>query len=475
MNMNIKSELSEMFKEWAGNEPGAIISLKAHGSERKYFRIISRKINVIGAYNKDRAENIAYLTLAKHFYQLKLPVPEIYAQNISQGIYLLQDLGDISLFTLLNQIREQEGFSDTIIQLYEKVIQILPKFQIEAAKNINYSVCYPRHSFDKQSMMWDLNYFKYYFLKLAKISFDEQKLEDDFQDLIHFLLEADGNYFLYRDFQSRNIMIMNQQPYFIDFQGGRKGALQYDLASLLFDAKADIPSDLRHQLLEKYLKELGKYIHPDRSSFLKYYHGYILIRIMQALGTYGFRGFYERKAHFLQSIPYAIKNLENLLLSINLPVKLPELTQTLMRLIQSPFLRQLGNVNPTLTIRIYSFSYKRGIPLDQKGHGGGFVFDCRALPNPGKLAKYADMDGNDKKVVHFFKKYLSVDHFLSNIQQIIELVVKDYQQRNFTDLMIAFGCTGGQHRSVYCANQLANHLKSKFDINIEINHLELEG
>jgi aminoglycoside/choline kinase family phosphotransferase len=475
MNINITSTLSDIFNDWSGNKPQKIIPIKAHGSERKYFRLIGRKINAIGVYNKDRSENIAFLTLAKHFFHYKLPVPEVYAENIDWGFYLLQDLGDLSLFALLNQIREKEGFSETIIQLYEKVIHILPKFQIEAAKNIDYSICYPRHSFDKQSMMWDLNYFKYYFLKLAKISFNEQKLEDDFQNLIDFLLQADSNYFLYRDFQSRNIMILDQQPYFIDFQGGRKGALQYDLASLLFDAKADIPPDLRNHFLEKYLNTLTSYIHPDRHSFMKYYFGYVLIRIMQSLGTYGFRGFYERKSQFLQSVPYAIHNLDNLLSTVKLPVQLPELMQTLRRLIQSPFLRQLGNVNTTLTVRISSFSYKHGIPLDHRGHGGGFVFDCRALPNPGKLARYSNHTGKDRKVIHFFKKYKSVEHFLNNIQKIIKLVITDYQKRNYTDLMITFGCTGGQHRSVYCANQLAKYLKKNFDINIEVNHLELEG
>jgi aminoglycoside/choline kinase family phosphotransferase len=475
MYTNIKPNLSELFKKWAGNKPEEIIPLKSHGSERKYFRIISPKKKAIAVYNKDRSENIAFLTLAKHFYYSHLPVPEIYAEDISQGIYLVQDLGDITLFSLLQQARGKEIFPKAIMQLYEKVIQILPKFQIAAAKNLNYSICYPRHSFDKQSMMWDLNYFKYYFLKPAKIPFNEQKLEDDFQNFIRFLLEADCNYFLYRDFQSRNIMIIDQDPYFIDFQGGRKGALQYDLASLLFDAKADISDDLRNYLLEKYLHEVSSYIDLDRTLFLKYYHGYVLIRIMQALGAYGFRGFFERKAYFLQSVPYAIQNLENLLLSLELPVQLPELTQVLMQLIQSSFLKQTGNANLVLTVRIYSFSYKNGIPLDHRGHGGGFVFDCRALPNPGRLAKFTNTNGNDKKVADFLRKYEAVNHFLAGIYQIIELAVHNYQERNFTDLMIAFGCTGGQHRSVYCANQLAKHLKKNISINIVVEHLELEG
>ena len=475
MYKKITSNLSKLYTSWSGNNPKKIVPIKAHGSERKYFRITGPEVSVIGAYNNDKSENKAFLSLSRHFHNLALPVPELYAENQLQDIYLIQDLGDENLFTFVNHIRDKDGFSKPVIQLYEKVIKILPKFQILASKNLDYSICYPRHTFDKQSMMWDLNYFKYYFLKLAKISFNEQSLEDDFQKFSAFLLKADCNYFLYRDFQSRNIMIHNNKPYFIDYQGGRKGALQYDIASLLYDSKADIPNEIRDHLLEKYIIECKKYIKIDLKSFMKYYHGYIVIRILQALGAYGFRGFYERKAQFLQSVPFAIKNLENLLLSIELPLKLPELFQALTKIIRSTMLRQLGDVNLTLTIRIQSFSYKHGIPFDNRGHGGGFVFDCRSLPNPGRMKKFAAINGNDKRVVNYLKKQKSVDKFLKNIYQIISQVISNYQQRNFTDLMIAFGCTGGQHRSVYCSNQLSDHLKKNFKVNVETHHLELEG
>ena len=295
------------------------------------------------------------------------------------------------------------------------MVENLPRFQIEAAKDLDYSVCYPRNSFDKQSMMWDLNYFKYYFLKLSKIPFDEQKLEDDFQLFTDFLLKAGREYFLYRDFQSRNIMLLNGEPYFIDYQGGRKGALQYDIASLLYDAKADIPKEVRNHLLEKYIEAASKFTHIDRQSFLQFYYGYVYIRIMQALGAYGFRGFYERKAHFLKSVPYAIKNLEDLLHTTNLPIEIPALRDAWSRLIQSTFLRQLGDVELKLTVRIQSFSYRRGIPWDERGHGGGFVFDCRSLPNPGRLEEFKTLTGNDAKTIEFLEKENDVNKYLDNV------------------------------------------------------------
>jgi hypothetical protein len=323
-------------------------------------------------------------------------------------------------------------------------------------------------------MLWDLNYFKYYFLKLAKIPFDEQKLEDDFEKFTQFLLSADCDYFLYRDFQSRNVMLLEEKPYFIDYQGGRKGALQYDIASLLYDAKADIPEKVRFHLLEIYLIELGSMINVNRSSFLEYYYGYVYIRIMQALGAYGFRGFYERKSHFLKSVPYAIRNLERLLQSVKLPVELPALTEAWKRLIHSTYLRQLGESKGELRVRIQSFSYKWGTPWDEKGHGGGFVLDCRSLPNPGRYPEYMNSTGNDEDVISFLKSEEDVSSFLQNVYKIIDQVVVNYQTRNFTDLMVAFGCTGGQHRSVYCANQLSNYLRKKYKIKVEVRHRELE-
>jgi len=474
MTTSLEKKLAQLYKTWSGAAPEKITALPGHGSDRKYFRIHGQGQTVIGVANADRRENIAFLTFSRHFHKLGLPVPEIYCDDLDQGLYLEEDLGDTTLFAFLTEVRAQEGFNDKIIRLYEKVVEWLPRFQIEAGKGLDYSVCYPRHSFDKQSMMWDLNYFKYYFLKLAKIPFDEQHLQDDFQRFTDYLLQAPRDFFLYRDFQSRNVMIRDGEPVFIDYQGGRKGALQYDIASLLFDAKADIPDKVREHLFERYLDTVNRLIPVDREKFMQFYYGYVFIRIMQALGAYGFRGFYERKTHFLRSVPYAIRNLEWLLRTAELPIEIPALRDAWERLVRSSILRQFGDVELRLTVRIQSFSYKRGIPWDEKGHGGGFVFDCRALPNPGRDPKFAELTGNDAKVIEFLEKEPEVQQFLDHVKKIIDQVASNYRSRNFTDLMVAFGCTGGQHRSVYCANQLAKHLRDLPGLNVEVRHRELE-
>ncbi len=475
MNLAIEEQLKLLLEKQCRQKLLRLEPLPAHGSARKYFRLYTSRQTYIGTHNSDKAENAAFLSFSRHFQKFNLPVPEIYAEDLRQDIYIQEDLGDLTLFEYLSSVRSEEGFSNRIISVYEKVLKILPKFQITAAKELDYSYCYPRQSFDKQSMMWDLNYFKYYFLKLAQIPFNEQKLEDDFQHFSDFLLSAERDYFLYRDFQSRNIMLLQEIPYFIDYQGGRRGALQYDIASLLYDAKAEIPAETRNYLLDQYIEILGEYISLNRETFISYYYGYVFIRIMQALGAYGFRGFYERKEQFLKSVPYAIANLEYLLHSVNLPLPLPALTDAWTKLVQSTLLRQLTDVRSHLKVRIQSFSYKRGIPSDEKGHGGGFVLDCRALPNPGRYAEYSDVTGNDEKVIEYLKNKKVVQLFLENTYQLVDQTVINYQQRNFTDLLVTFGCTGGQHRSVYCANQLAQHLKTKFDIEVEIRHLELDS
>jgi len=471
----MESLLKDFFASCFGGPADAITPLKGGGSDRKLFRLRNAQRSVIGVANFDRQENAAFLEFSKHFRRAGLPVPMIYAENLEAGIYLEEDLGDTTLFQLLTDTRGREGFSQKLIDIYTQVMQLLPQFQIVAGKTLDYRLCYPRGSFDRQSMRWDLNYFKYYFLKLAQIPFNEQALEDDFDRFTEYLLAADRDFFLYRDFQSRNIMMKEGAPYFIDYQGGRKGALQYDVASLLFDAKADIPFEARDELLQRYLTAAARLTKIDREDFLNYYHGYVYIRIMQALGAYGFRGFYERKSHFLQSVPYAIRNLEMLLRSVELPVELPMLMQVFKRLVTSSMLRQFGAAELKLTVRLQSFSYRGGTPSDEKGHGGGFVFDCRALPNPGKFEAFDKLTGKDPEVIAFLEKEPAVRHFLNHIYAIVDNVVENYQHRNFTDLLIAFGCTGGQHRSVYCAGQLAKHLREKYNnVNVEVRHREQE-
>lgn len=469
-----EQDLKELFKKTFKEDIENFLPLKGDASSRRLFRIQSKRRSVVGVIGSDKLENIAFLEFSRHFKKEKMPVPEIYTQDLSKNIYLEEDLGDITLFDFLIQNKTSDDFPQNAFQYYKKAIDYLPKFQMLSGKTLNYKFCYPRQSFDKQSIMWDMNYFKYYFLRLAKIQFNEQKLEDDFNKFADFLLEADRNYFLYRDFQSRNIMLRDNQVWFIDYQGGRKGALQYDIASLLYDAKADVPPKLRNELLKYYLEAANSISKIDKTNFMYYYYGYVFIRIMQAFGAYGLRGFYERKTHFLESVPYAIRNIEDLLQKTDLPVKLPELMQIFKKIISSSYLRQFGEIKLKLTVRIQSFSYRKGIPHDEKGHGGGYVFDCRNLPNPGKFQKYSSMNGNHPEVIAFFEKEPRVKEFMESVFQLIDKTIENYQSRNFTDLMVSFGCTGGLHRSVYCAELLAKHIQEKYKVNVEILHKELE-
>ncbi len=464
--------ISQLFEQWGGESPADISALPPSGSDRKYFRIHYSKGSVIGAYNPIEEENTAFLTFTKHFRSKGLPVPEVLAEDTSSFVYLLEDLGDTTLFSLLPHQREPVFFGQEVMGYYKNILDCLPYFQIGAAKDIDFSVCFPRHAFDRNSMMWDLNYFKYYFLKLAGIIYDEQKLEDDFQAFCDYLLEADDQYFLYRDFQSRNIMIRGGEPWFIDYQGGRKGALQYDIASLLFDAKANIHPSQREELLDYYIQSLQKHIPVEAESFRAHFYGFVLIRIMQAMGAYGFRGFYEKKPLFLQSIPYAKRNMLWLLENNKIPASTPYLKVIVEKIIKSPRLKQYDKPSTGLKVSIRSFSYKKGFPADESGNGGGFVFDCRILPNPGREAAYKKMTGKDVPVIEYLKKEPVVADFVENTAALVEKSVETYLERGFTHLMVCYGCTGGQHRSVYSAERLAERLAGKFDITIDLQHSE---
>jgi aminoglycoside/choline kinase family phosphotransferase len=472
-DMEVRRHLQELYRAHFGTKPKSVTPLKAHASNRLIYRISGPKKTVIGVGNDDLPENNAFVAFTKHFRKCGLPVPEVYAEDPAKIIYIEEDLGDTTLFELLTRKRTAAGFPKDVVDVYKQAVRMLPRFQVEAGKTLDYSLCYPRDSFDKKSMMWDLNYFKYYFLRLANIPFDEQALEEDFETFSDYLLEAPHNFFLYRDFQSRNIMVCEGKPWFIDYQGGRKGALQYDIASLLFDAKADMPFALREELLALYMKEAHKHTRFDPKKFLDHYHGFVFIRIMQAMGTYGLRGFYEKKTHFLQSIPYAVRNLEYLLRTAELPVKVPALMGVFRAVVGSSYLRQFGDAALKLNVRLQSFSFRTGAPNDSKGHGGGYVFDCRALPNPGRFEKYAKLTGKDAAVIAFLQKEKAVDQFVSHVSALIEQTVTNYQSRNFTDLMVSFGCTGGRHRSVYCAEALARRLRAMPGVNVELSHRAL--
>lgn len=444
------------------------------GSGRVVVRLSGGKNRAIGILYSVREENVAFLEFSKHFRRHGLPVPEIYAEDLSQGAYLEEDLGDTTLFDFLTKNRSGDAIASEVVETYRKVVAVLPRFQVAAARDLNYRVCYPRASFDRQSINWDLNYFKYYFLRLAGIPFNEHAIEIDFGRLTKFLLSADHDYFLYRDFQSRNIMLREGQPFFLDYQGGRKGALQYDIASLLYDGKADLPPDLREQLLDHYLDCLSGFISLKREAFMEHYYAYVYVRIMQALGAYGFRGFYERKAHFLQSVPYALRNLRWLAHHVKLPVALPALMEAFQCMLGSEKLQALASPVDALTVRIFSFSFHHAMPSDESGNGGGFVFDARGLPNPGREEQFKQLTGKDAPVIEYLNQQETVHQFLSNVLSLVDASVRSYQARGFKNLMVSFGCTGGQHRSVFLAEQLARHLRSTNGPEVIVRHLELE-
>jgi aminoglycoside/choline kinase family phosphotransferase len=474
LETDTKARLIKLFEEWSGEKARSYAALPPSGSYREYFRISGRDKTAIGVYNNDYKENVAFLTFSEHFKSKHLAVPEMYGKDLSNHIYLQQDLGDISLYSFLQGMRTNDEFPGELTGFYKLTLDRLLEFQIRGHEGLDYSKCYPRSAFDRQSMLWDLHYFKYYFLKLAKVPFDEQNLEDDFHRLIDFLLEEDCDYFLYRDFQSRNVMVVDDSPWFIDYQGGRKGALQYDLASLLYDAKADLPESVRLELLEHYMASLMKYKSFDKKEFVSRYYAYVLIRMMQAMGAFGFRGFYEKKEHFLQSIPFAIQNLRYVLDNVLFPREFPTLFMALRNVTESEELMNIGQEASQLTVTVTSFSYKRGIPVDISGNGGGHVFDCRCVHNPGRYPQYKNKTGKDEEVIAFFEKEPEMDQFLNGVTEIVKQSVEKYMSRGFKHLMVNFGCTGGQHRSVYCAEQVAAFLRDNYRLRVALKHAEQE-
>jgi len=469
--------LKQLFERHFGVPAARMLPVKGQlgASERTIVRLAAGDASAIGIVCAVPEENRAFLAFSRHFRRHGLPVPEIYAEDLDRGAYLEEDLGDTTLFEFLSAHRAGEHIAPEAVEAYRKVVAVLPRFQVEAGRDLDYKVCYPRASFDRQSIAWDLNYFKYYFLRLAGIPFNEQGLEDDFGRLTKFLLTAERDYFLYRDFQSRNIMLRAGEPWFLDYQGGRRGALQYDIASLLYDAKADLPPQLRQHLLDSYLDALAAHIALDREAFLRHYYAYVYVRILQALGAYGFRGFYQRKPHFLESVPYALKNIRWLLHNVKLPVALPTLTAAFQSMLASPKLQAGASSSEKLTVRVVSFSFHRGLPEDESGNGGGFVFDARSIPNPGREERFQALTGRDAPVIEYLEQQEGARQFFANAMALVEASVSDYRQRGFKHLMVSFGCTGGQHRSVYFAEQAARRLRERGDVEVVLEHRELEN
>jgi len=468
------NDLAKLFEKHFNEKCLNIYRLPASGSNRDYYRIEGKTNTAIGTYNPNSKENDAFFHFSEVFRANHLNVPEIFAIDKKKHIYIQQDLGATDVFTYINTLRNTKTGEEKIFKLYKKILDDLLQFQTIGGKAIDFSKAYPCPSFDLRSIKWDLNYFKYYFLKLLYIDFDEQALEKDFDTFSTYLDNCNKQFFMYRDFNARNIMLKDNTLYYIDYQGGRQGPLYYDLASLLYNAKANLSNSLRLNLLD-YYKKISKPYLPSNIAFERDFYAFVLIRILQTFGAYGYRGLFEKKDYFIQSIPLAVNNLKEILKHIEIIDELPEFNKTLKAIIKTNISSLVSEASPpNLTINLRSFSYKRGIPYDLSGNGGGYVFDCRGLPNPGRIEKYKKLTGNDKEVIDYLQKIPETKTFLEAVYKIISINIDNYLERGFKNLSINFGCTGGQHRSVYCANKTKTFLEEKYpQISIDFKHCEL--
>ena len=485
--LDIQNILAELTRS-IGEMPKEILPIAESGSARKYFRIITDNKSLIGTFSNNVEENEAFLTFSKHFHDLGLNVPEVFAVNEEKTCYLQSDFGDDNLFAhvrkaLIANCGPSTGsgtlasYSENVIQLYKKALGHLVKLQVLGHQGLDYSKAYPTERFDRQAIIDDLNYFKYYFVKPhEEIDFNETRLGKDFETFADFVSQAPCDFFMYRDFQSRNIMVKDGELHFIDFQGGRKGPLNYDVVSLLYQVKAQIPQDTRDELVNYYKAELSQYMSPEAVKFDTYQPYFVYLRLMQVLGAYGFRGLIQKKSHFIESIPYALKELKvwNEKHPLNAYPELQHVLSQLSTLNYPTTLNsQLSTLNSKLTVTINSFSFKKGYPNDFSGNGGGFVFDCRALPNPGREPEFKTKTGRDWEVIDYLMAKPPVHIFLDHVKGIVSQSVENYKERHFSNLMVSFGCTGGQHRSVFFAQTIYEWLKSTYpDIHLKLNHIE---
>ena len=534
-------KLLELYRQWSGDEPQSVTKLPGAGSNREYYRMTSAQgDSVVGCIGTSRDENHAFVYLARHFTRRKLPVPQVVAVSDDELRYLQTDLGNVSLFDAIRGGREAGGrYTLQEQELLRRTIRELPNIQLRGARELDFSNCYPQPAFDADSVLFDLNYFKYCFLKATEIDFHELKLEADFRLMAKDLTAAgDEQCFLYRDFQARNVMLVDRSPltadhsstsvsaannnqcYFIDFQGGRRGPYYYDLASFLWQASAKYPNKLRRELVYEYYHALKQYTEvPSPHKFVERLSLFVLFRQLQVLGAYGFRGYFERKQHFIESIPPAMDNLREIIAygvnsqpsnlnsqpsTLNSqPFPYPYLMDLLRQLTELPQFQHIETTasradgfrttdnNPykphpqdgpatfskydaqgPLVVKVYSFSYRKGIPDDESGNGGGYVFDCRSTHNPGRYEPYKQLTGLDEPVIRFLEDDGEILTFLDSIYKLADAHVRRYIQRGFTSLMFSFGCTGGQHRSVYAAQHLAEHIHKKFGIEVRICHRE---
>ncbi len=469
-------QIEQLFETYSSEKVNAITKIPQSGGDRVYYRLQteSNKSFIATASNNIK-ENETFLYFTKQFKAIGAPVPLVLAVNEETTIYIQEDFGNVCLLDML----EEKGKVEEVKELYKKTLKALVHLQINADKNLDYSNCITSKEFGKQAILSDFLYFKYYFLDTLKIPYDKEKLGDDLDALSSYLNHTDYKFFLFRDFQSRNVMINNGEPFFIDYQGGMKGALQYDVASMLWQAKADLSNEWKNELLAYYMDcvevELNETI--DRSRFVSQYNGYVLIRLLQVLGAYGFRGIFERKAHFLTSIPLALRNLKDFLQLNKMGISVPEFERVLQLIIADEVIHRFEPVKATeetpLVVHIKSFSFlKSGYPKNVSDNGGGFVFDCRGILNPGRIEQHKKETGRDKPVQDYLQEKTRMDEFLASVFSTVDISVEDYIKRNFELLEVNFGCTGGQHRSVYAADALARHLKNKYAVKVEVIHVE---
>ena len=474
-----REAVKKTFQQFSQEPITAIDKLPQAGSERHYYRIHTNGKSFIATYGTNIKENESFIYFSGHFNEKKLSTPRIYFINDTNDLYIQEDFGDISL---LNKL-ENEGYTPEIYELYKQSLGQLALLQVKGHEELDYNKCLTNTSFGKQAIMADLLYYKYYFLDALRKPYDKQKLIDDFEALSNYLSHTEYKYFMFRDFQSRNIMVTNDnQVHFIDYQGGMQGAPQYDVASLLWQAKANLPDEWKQSLLEDYMHSFEKVIEQsiDRDAFQSQYNGYVLIRLLQVLGAYGFRGLFERKAHFLTSIPLALENLKWFINNQNIGISLPEFKKVLEICISDEVIAAFTPTQATsetaLIVTVNSISYlKNGYPKDETKNGGGFVFDMRGILNPGRFDEYKNLSGLDKPVKDFLEQQTKMPEFLNSVYSIIDINVEDYIKRDFESLMISFGCTGGQHRSVYAAEAIARHLRNKFKVKINLEHTNKEN
>ncbi len=469
---DILIHINNLYKTIHNTDWDDISKIPQSGGDRVYYRIVQGGNSWIATYNLNIRENETFIEFSNHFYAKGLPVPQILAVNESKSIYIQSDLGNISLLDIL----EKEGKTEHVYSLFQKCLSALAKLQIQGGAGLDYNYCLTSKEFGKHAILTDLLYYKYYFLDALQYPYDKQGLINEFELLSDQLASKDLNHFLFRDFQSRNIIVSNDEVYFIDFQGGMQGGLSYDVASLLWQAKAELSNEWKQKLVDYYIDEVQKLLPTkmDEALFRKQYNGFVLLRLLQVLGAYGFRGLFERKAHFLTSIPLGLNNLKSFLavspISNDTPVFASILNWMVSDEVIQRFTPPVANEHTPLVVTINSFSYKKGLPKDETENGGGFIFDMRGILNPGRFDDYKKLAGIHKPVQDFLEQKTKMNTFLNSVWDLIDITIENYLERGFESLQINFGCTGGQHRSVFAAEQTARHLRNKYKVKVVLEH-----